>query len=70
MQSRQEHKTATLDMDATLVETGKESALYCYEHFKAYQPLNVRLFKRFKLSYNRENFAEIRKNTPFKVMYW
>ena len=31
---------ATLDMDATLVETHKREALYCYKHFKAYQPLN------------------------------
>jgi hypothetical protein len=33
--------TATLDMDATLIETHKRQALYCYEHFKAYQPLNT-----------------------------
>ncbi len=34
-------KTATLDMDATLAETMKKSALYCYKGFKSYQPLNV-----------------------------
>ena len=28
-------------MDATLVETHKRAALYCYKHFKAYQPLNT-----------------------------
>jgi hypothetical protein len=33
--------SATLDLDATLVETNKKEALYCYKHFKAYQPLNV-----------------------------
>lgn len=33
--------TATLDQDATLIETAKEEALYSYKHFKAYQPLNV-----------------------------
>lgn len=33
--------TATLDIDATLIETGKSSALYCYDSFKSYQPLNV-----------------------------
>lgn len=33
--------TATLDMDATLVETSKSGALYCYQSFKAYQPHNV-----------------------------
>lgn len=33
--------TATLDMDATLIETEKKEALFCYEGYKAYQPLNV-----------------------------
>jgi hypothetical protein len=33
--------TATLDTDATLVETHKADALWCYKHFKSYQPLNV-----------------------------
>lgn len=32
---------ATLDMDATLVASGKREALYCYKHFPAYQPFNV-----------------------------
>ena len=32
--------TATLDMDATLSETHKKEALYCYKNYKAYQPLN------------------------------
>jgi hypothetical protein len=32
---------ATLDMDATLVETMKSNALYCYKHFRAYQPFNI-----------------------------
>ena len=35
------HETATLDMDATLVETNKFDSLYCYKGFKAYQPLNT-----------------------------
>ncbi len=34
-------KTATLDQDATLVETNKEQALYSYKKFKAHQPLNT-----------------------------
>ena len=34
-------KTATLDMDATLVETNKNNALWCYKGFKSYQPLNT-----------------------------
>ncbi|MBU2547411.1 MAG: transposase, partial [Proteobacteria bacterium] len=32
---------ATLDMDATLVESGKSEARYCYKKFKGYQPLNT-----------------------------
>ena len=32
---------ATLDMDATLVETHKQQALYCYESYRAYQPLTT-----------------------------
>ena len=32
---------ATLDMDATLVETHKQQAQYCYEKYKAYQPLTT-----------------------------
>ena len=34
-------ETATLDMDATLIETHKQEALRCYKHFKAYQPMQV-----------------------------
>jgi hypothetical protein len=33
--------TATLDMDATLVESCKREALFCYQGMRAYQPLNV-----------------------------
>jgi hypothetical protein len=38
-QCRQE--TATLDMDATLVESRKAAALFCYNNFSGYQPINV-----------------------------
>ena len=41
VQRRTPCRTATLDLDATLVETFKRAALYCYKKFKAYQPLNV-----------------------------
>jgi len=41
VQRRDPLKVATLDQDATLVETNKREALYCYKHFKAYQPLNT-----------------------------
>ena len=34
-------RTATLDMDATLAATSKESAFYSYKGYKAYQPLNT-----------------------------
>ena len=41
LQKNNPHETATLDMDATLVETNKFDSLYCYKGFKAYQPLNT-----------------------------
>jgi hypothetical protein len=34
-------RCATLDMDATLVETEKRDALFSYKGYKAYQPLNT-----------------------------
>ena len=40
LHQHQPARLATLDMDATLIETDKRDALYCYEKFKAYQPLN------------------------------
>ncbi|UCH27925.1 MAG: IS1380 family transposase [Trueperaceae bacterium] len=40
-QRNQPQRKATLDMDATLDETTKSTALFCYKGFKAYQPLNV-----------------------------
>lgn len=33
--------TATIDMDATLVESQKKDALYGYKSYKCYQPLNA-----------------------------
>jgi len=41
VQRHRPQKIATLDMDATLVETNKLEALYCYKGFKSYQPLNT-----------------------------
>jgi len=40
-QSVSPRSTATLDMDATLVETYKKDALYSYKGYRAYQPMNV-----------------------------
>src|SRR5271165_1732002 len=40
VQAQRPATQATLDMDATLIETHKREALYCYKRFKAYQPLN------------------------------
>ena len=34
-------REATLDMDATLIETQKKDALFSYKGYKAYQPLNT-----------------------------
>ena len=41
VESLARHEQATLDMDATLIETYKEEALYCYQKHKAYQPLTT-----------------------------
>ncbi len=41
LQKNNPKKTATLDMDATLIETQKDNALYSYKGFKSYQPLNT-----------------------------
>jgi hypothetical protein len=42
IQKRHPLPDATLDMDATLVATGKADALFSYERYRAYQPFNVR----------------------------
>ena len=34
-------KIATLDMDATLIETHKFEALFCYKGYRSYQPINT-----------------------------
>jgi hypothetical protein len=39
LQTHRRAPVATLDMDATLIETHKREALHCYKGFKAYQPL-------------------------------
>ena len=41
IQQRHPEKEATLDTDATLVETQKKEALFSYQGYKAYQPFNV-----------------------------
>ena len=41
VQSRSPHREATLDMDACLVETHKQEALYSYKKYRAYQPLTT-----------------------------
>ena len=41
VQSQARHQRATLDMDATLIETHKEQALYCYKKHQAYQPFTT-----------------------------
>jgi hypothetical protein len=41
VESNHAETTATLDMDATLVETEKEDAFWCYKGYRAYQPLNT-----------------------------
>ncbi len=41
IQKRHPEGEATLDTDATLIETQKKGALFSYEGYKAYQPFNV-----------------------------
>ena len=41
VQGQSPQGVATLDQDATLVETHKKEALYCYQGFKADQPLST-----------------------------
>ena len=41
VQCHKVEKQATLDQDATLVETHKEKSLACYQGYQAYQPLNT-----------------------------
>jgi hypothetical protein len=45
-QKRNPVKTATLDQDATLAATHKQTALYCYKNYKAYQPFNTYWFEQ------------------------
>jgi len=46
VQKKNPKKTATLDMDATLIETQKRQALFSYKSYKAYQPLNTYWFEQ------------------------
>ncbi len=46
VQSRSPQAHATLDMDATLVGSEKDQALWCYQYYKAYQPFNVYWFEQ------------------------
>jgi hypothetical protein len=46
VQSRSPQRQATLDMDATLVGSTKERALWCYDSYQAYQPFNVFWFEQ------------------------
>jgi len=41
VQHNRAEQTATLDMDATVLETQKADALYCYKGYRAYQPINT-----------------------------
>lgn len=67
LQSHRRETVATLDMDATLVETHKRSALPCYKGFKAYQPLNcwwaeqpVMLYSEFRDGNVPAGFEQLR----------
>jgi hypothetical protein len=51
VQRNNAQQTATLDMDATLVETNKSDSFFCYKGFAAYQPLNTRWFEQAMVVY-------------------
>lgn len=46
VQSRSPQSQATLDMDATLVSSQKDQALWCYQKYRAYQPFNTYWFEQ------------------------
>jgi len=46
VQKQRPQAVATLDMDATLTETYKAGACYCYQKYKACQPLNIYWFEQ------------------------
>jgi len=46
VQKNNPQDTATLDTDATLLETNKLDAFFCYKSFKAYQPINTWWFEQ------------------------
>jgi hypothetical protein len=41
LQERRPSSVATLDQDATLINTNKKQALFCYQGFLSYQPVNT-----------------------------
>jgi len=45
-QQKSFQRIATLDMDATLNDPQKHKSLFCYEGYKAYQPLNTYWFEQ------------------------
>ena len=45
VQSHTAQTQATLDMDATLIETHKKEATFCYRKYKAYHPLTTYWFE-------------------------
>jgi len=45
-------QSATLDMDATCVETHKSTALPCYKGYRAYQPVNVYWYEQGTIAYS------------------
>jgi hypothetical protein len=53
MQQRRPLTEATIDGDATLIETHKSEALHCYKGYKAYQPLNFYLAEWGMVAYSQ-----------------
>jgi hypothetical protein len=53
MQQHRPLTEATLDGDATLIETHKATALHCYKGYRAYQPLNFYLAEWDMVAYSQ-----------------
>ncbi len=53
MQEHEPVEEATIDVDATLVETHEREAFHCYKGYRAYQPLNFCVAGRDMVVYSQ-----------------
>jgi hypothetical protein len=74
VQRRSPQAVATLDMDATLVQSTKQQALYSYKGFKAYQPLQTYWFEQDLVLHSEfrdgKRFRQGMSNSEFSRRRW